>query len=420
MRVHEGSFLAESIRARVKSQAERLRRLAVVFAVELRLRIVIELYQRVMSPKQFHEQFGGGTLSRVSRNFDRLTETGWLKYLYSEGPGGDRRGGTEHFYRAPEMAFFDRETWAALPYSIRVAFSWKLFSQIAIWLREGLEAKMFQARAGSSLASRKLLLDQLGRERLIGAVTDVFAFVSEEQDDTRLRAARTGEELIRASVLQFAYESPIPGAERSPSGRLVEIPDPMTPIWVRASRVFPDELCMEIIEAANEQTISATQFHEEFGGNLETIRRRFRKVVDNGWLDGVDWKTGGKRRGGTEKFYRATRPAMKTADEFLAGIPDELKEAKAGRTFERICSDFVEAMEAETVDARTDRCVALSLVQLDREGWEKVAAALRDLWALALEEEEEAKARLAKSGEEPTAMTLALGMYETPESEKEP
>lgn len=412
--------MAELIRTRVRSQAGRLRRLAVVFAVDLRLTIVTELYQRAMSPKQLHEKFGGGTLSRVSRNFDRLAQTGWLKYLYSEGPGGDRRGGTEHFYRAPEMAFFDRETWAMLPYSVRVTFSWNLFVFIAARLRRAIEAEMMATVAGSGLVSKRLTLDQRGRERVIGAVTDVFAFVFEEQDDARLRAARTGEELIRASVLQFAYESPIDDVKSSPPARLVEIPDPLTPVFVRASRIFPDELCMEIVEAANEQEISAKQFHQEFGGDLGKIRRRFRKVADNSWMKEVDWQTGGKRRGATEKFYRATRPAMKMADEFLAGIPDELKATDAGRAFGQICSDFVEAMEAETVDAHADRCVALLLVQLDREGWDKVTAALDDLWALAVEEEKEAKARLAKSGEEAIAMTLALGIYETPESEKEP
>lgn len=70
---------------------------------------------------------------------------------------------------------------------------------------------------------------------------------------------------------------------------------------------------------------------------------------------------------------------------------------------------------------RTVRYVALSFLQLDREGWDKAAAALDELWTFAPEEEKEAKPRLAESGEEPVAMTLALGMYETPENAtKEP
>lgn len=69
----------------IKSRAAHLRRLSVVFAIELRLKIVTELYMREMSPKQFHEEFGGGTLSRVTHNFEKLAEHGWLRYIRSEG-----------------------------------------------------------------------------------------------------------------------------------------------------------------------------------------------------------------------------------------------------------------------------------------------------------------------------------------------
>ncbi len=413
--------MAIKIRARVKSVLQRLKRLSVVFEVELRLKIVVELNQREMSPKQFREEFGGGSLSRVSRNFDRLAETGWLRLMRSEGPGGSRRGGVEHFYRATEMAFFDRETWAALPYSVRVAFSWNLFVFIASYLRRGVEAKVIGSRPGSGLATQTLLVDETGADRVVDAYAHVFAYIHEEKDDAKLRSVQTGEELVRASVLQLAYESSLAGSESASTVQLVDAVDPLPPIFVRASRILPDELCMDIIEAANQQTISATQFHKEFGGNINRIRRLFRKSAENGWLKEVDWKTGGRRRGATEKFYRATRPIFAKADEFLADLPEALRRTEAGRAFEQICLDFVGAMEAETVDRRDDRYVALSMVELDQQGWERVASSLRDLWAIVRQEEKEAKGRLDRSGDRPVAMTVALGLYETAKSlTKEP
>jgi hypothetical protein len=400
---------------------QRLKRLAVVFEIELRLKIVVELNQREMSPKQFREEFGGGSLSRVSRNFDRLAETGWLRLMRSEGPGGSRRGGVEHFYRATEMAFFDRETWAALPYSVRVTFSWNLFGFIASHLRRGVEAKMIGRRSGSGLSSQTLLVDEIGADRIIEAFANVFVSIHEEQDDAKLRVSPAGEELVRVSALQLAYEAPGPGATAAPSGRLVEITDPMPPTLVRASRILREMTCLDIIHEATDQAVSATEFHREFGGNVDKIRRLFKKTAENGWLKEVDWRTGGRRRGGTEKFYRATRPMFANADELLAGLPKALRQTDAGEASERICVDFIEAMEAETVDARDDRFVALSLVQLDQEGWEKVSAFLRDLWAFIRQEEREAGKRLEKSGEQPVAMTVALGLYETARSAtKEP
>jgi hypothetical protein len=47
--------VAAKIWTGIRSRAEHLRRLSVVFAVELRLKIVTELYMREMSPKQFFE-----------------------------------------------------------------------------------------------------------------------------------------------------------------------------------------------------------------------------------------------------------------------------------------------------------------------------------------------------------------------------
>lgn len=413
--------MAARIRSRTKSVLQRLTRLAVVFAIDLRLKIVVELNQREMSPKQFHAEFGGGSLSRVSRNFDRLAETGWLEGTHSEGPGGKRRGGVEHFYRATEMAFFDRETWAALPYSVRVAFSWNLFVFIESYLRRALEAGMIGGRPDSDLSSQTLLVDEKGADGVIDAFAHTFAAIHEETCDAKLRGPQAGEELVSASVLQLAYESPAPGSKAAPSGHLEEIPEPMSSLWVRASRIFPELACLDIIDEANRRTISATEFHEEFGGNEERIRRLFKKIAQNGWLKEVDWKTGGTRRGATEKFYRATRPTFVKADELLADLPRALRQTEAGQALEQICIDFVAAMEAETVDAREDRYVALSLVQLDRQGWERVAALIRDLWKAVRREEREAKVRLKKTGAQPFAMTVALGLYETAKSTtKEP
>lgn len=413
--------MAARVRARIRSQAENLRRLAVVFAVELRLKIVTELYQRPMSPKEFHEQFGGGTLSRVNQNFERLLEHNWLRKVGSAGPGGKRRGGTEHFYRATELAFFDRATWAVLPYSIRVTFSWNIFEMIAAQLRAAIERNAIKARDGSGLKVETLLFDQVGWERVIAAFTQVFETLYEEQEDSKMRACNTGEALIRANVVQLAFESSTPGSMASTSDLFVDEKGPLISLFVRASRIFGDELCLEIIEAANERAISPTEFHAEFGGELSKIRRRFRKAADNGWLKEVDWKTGGKRRGATEKFYRATIPSVAKADALLAGAAKSIETTDEWKSFECLHDAFVQAMAAGTVDARTDRCLAWSMLQFDELGWTNAAKALWDLWDLLLAEQESATIRMSETGEEPITISLALASFiSSPEAERQP
>jgi hypothetical protein len=302
----------------VRERVEHLRRLAVVFAVPIRLKIVTELYQREMSPKQFYEEFGGFSVSRVAQHFQRLRETGWLRPMWTEGPGGKRRGGVETIYRSTELAFCDRPTWVALPHSIKVGFSWNTFKEIAEQFRGALEALVLEGRSDRRLAGTRLLLDQEGWMRVAGAVSQEFAGQYEEQEDARRRAKRTGEKLFRTGSLLLAFELPIKdGFQFGPA--LVAGEELMIPFPVRVSKVFEDEVCMQIMDEANRANISVPAFHEKYGKRFGLskgkIRSRFNKLAQYGWLKVVGYKSGGARRGGTEKFYAATGPALYDEEE---------------------------------------------------------------------------------------------------------
>lgn len=404
----------------IRTRAAYLRRLSVVFAVELRLRIVTELYMQEMSPTQFFKKFGGGSVSRVTRNFERLAEHGWLRYIRSES-GGDRRGGVEHFYRATELAVFDYETWRLLPYSIRVAFSWRTFKQLAERVREAMETGTFDARPDRHLTWTPLLLDQRGWERMIAAVDALFLSLFEEQADARLRIYHSGEKPILATVALLAFESPTRGGERIGPSLVESGKDPLIPFPERLSKVFADEVCLRIVAETNLRPMSAPLFHAEFGGDsVEGIRRRFKMLQRIGWLRKIDEKTGGRRRGAKEHFYRATGPAIFDNGTW-ADVPDSIKAAHSWTTFEQLSEKVKEAMGAGTFDAREDRYLTWSLLHLDLEGWEKVIAAIEDLFAFILKERAEAEARIANSGEKPITMTVAMAAFETPkDSAREP
>ena len=405
----------------LKSRAAHLRRLSVVFAIELRLKIVTELYMREMSPSQFYAEFGGGSVSRVDKNFKKLAKHGWLRYIRS-APGKGGRG-VENFYRAAELAYFDAETWALLPYSIQVAFSWNSFKQIAKRMREAMETLALETRPAPNLASTQLLLDQLGWERVIEAVDAQFVCIFEEQDDALLRIVKSGEKPMRASVLQFAFESPMSRNKRVAPSLVAIQREPPIPFPVRLSKVFADELCMKIVTVANQRDISVLQFHAEFGEghSARQVRRGFEKLEQICWLKRVGQKTGGRRRATTEYLYRAAGPVIADDNGPWANVPDSLSETESWKTFEQLSSHVKEAMKAGTFDAREDRYLAWSLLRLDRQGLRKVIAAIKALWAFVLEEQECAKIRLKKSGENPIMVTVALAAFESPlELVKEP
>ena len=391
---------------------ERLRRLAVVFAVELRMKIVVELYMREMSARLFYREFGGGSPARVSQNFRRLEKGLWLVEAYREGPGGPRHGGIERFYRAIELPFMDSEGWALLPYSVRAASSWNMFRQIAPRLRGDLEASD-APRYKRDLSLTTILLDEEGCKRTHAAMRKLFLGLFDEQEEARRRCRGDGGELIRADAFLIAFPSAGGWVRSAGSDLLVpQSREPLIRFPERLAPILKDDVSFEIVTEMNQQELSVTGFHREFGGaSKPSISRRFKGLESSGWSTKGVQATGGARRGATEQFYRATKPVVRGYDP-CTDAPAALRETGNWDTFERLCAAIMEAMASETFDARADRFFAWSLIRLDRLGWESIISEIDSLAALISQEEKRAKRRIAESGEKPIAITVSLGAFE--------
>jgi hypothetical protein len=190
-----------------KSQAPFSLRMAKVFADPLRIQILAELNNREMSPKQFHGEFGGGSLPRVCRHFDLLAEYDWL-YLTRTASGGKRRGAVEHFYRATGPAMFDESTWPEVPPALKNAFTWRTFQTYAERVKEAMVAGTIDARDDRHFTWTPFRFDQRGWENTIARVDALFEFLFEEQEEANLRMAESGEEPIPMTVALAAFESP--------------------------------------------------------------------------------------------------------------------------------------------------------------------------------------------------------------------
>jgi DNA-binding transcriptional ArsR family regulator len=391
---------------------ERLRRLAVVFAVELRMKIVIELYMREMSAPQFYREFGGGSPARISQNFASLAKKNWLRLVRSEGPGGKRRGGVEHFYRATEPPFMDAESWWLLPYSVRVTSSWNMFRQIAPRLRRNLEVSTAEVSRRRDLSCTALSLDEEGWKRTIAALDAQFVGLFEEQEDARRRSALSGEALIRADVFLIAFQSPDTWIRPTDDLLLGYSHEPLISLPERLAPILEDDLRLEIVSELNKRELSVTRFHRECGGaSKAAVSRRFKGLEGSAWVTKGRRRTGGVRRGATEQFYRATHPAIDSYDP-CADAPSALKGTESWNTFERLCASLKEAMVSGTFDARADRYFAWSIHSLDKQGWESVILGIESLAEFISQEQGRAKRRMATSGEKPITMTVGLGIFE--------
>ena len=185
--------------------------------------------------------------------------------------------------------------------------------------------------------------------------------------------------------------------------------------------MFADELRLKILAEANLREISAPLFHAEFGGDsLEGIRRRFKVLEKIGWLKRVNQKTGGRRRSAVEYFYKATGPAI-FGTESWSDVPDSLEPTDQWTTLESLAAQVKDAIVAGTFEARLDNHLSWSVLRLDQQGWEKVAAAVDALLVFISTERDRAHDSIAESGEAPIAITIALAAFESPkDSPKEP
>lgn len=196
-----------SIQLRVRSSIPYTLRMAKVLVDPLRIKIVSELGIREMSPKLFHQEFGGGALPRVARAFEVLAEYDWLVLTRTE-TGGERRGGVEHFYRATQPALLDEETWPTIPAPMKGVFTSMIFSTFAERVNAAIEAETIDKRSDRHASWIPLLLDQQGWDNAVEKVDALFYWFFEEQEAANMRMAESGEEPIPMTVALAAFESP--------------------------------------------------------------------------------------------------------------------------------------------------------------------------------------------------------------------
>lgn len=195
------------LKTAIKSRMPYTLRVAKLMADELRMKIVMELNVREMSPKEFFEEFGGGNLPRVSRAFDLLFEYGWLHLVRTE-TGGKRRGAVEHFYRATQPAVFYNDVWAPLPKSMKEMISGGVFEELTARVKAAMEAGTIDAREDRHFTWSPFRLDLQGWKNVIAKVDALFHWLFEEQERASARMAESGEKPIPMTVALAAFESP--------------------------------------------------------------------------------------------------------------------------------------------------------------------------------------------------------------------
>jgi hypothetical protein len=192
------------------------------------------------------------------------------------------------------------------------------------------------------------------------------------------------------------------------------------PLMLRISKVFADPLRIKILAECCIREISPKQFFEEFKDWIELraetmsrVARAFEILEEYEWLVQTRTETGGRRRGAVEHFYEATEPLILDG-ELWAEVPAPMKTLFSWRNLETFAHQVKEALVAGTLTAREDHHLTWMPLLLDQQGWETVVGWLYAILHFLYEEQEDANARMAESGEEPIPMTVALAAFESP------
>jgi DNA-binding transcriptional ArsR family regulator len=189
----------------------------------------------------------------------------------------------------------------------------------------------------------------------------------------------------------------------------------------RVAKAMSHPLRLRILTALNQRPMSPSQFQRAFGRegeSLSRISRQFRKLESYHLIEEIEQKSGGSRRGGVEHVYRSIQ-VTEIDTPIWAVLPYQFKRAMSAVTAENMGIRIAQALESETIDARSNRHLSWMTVPLDQQGWDHVIAQTDAHFEWVRDEAVRAGERLAESSEEPILTTVALAAFESPpESER--
>jgi DNA-binding transcriptional ArsR family regulator len=182
-------------------------RLVRALAHPLRIQILEVLTERVASPNLIAEELDTG-LSHVAYHTRALDRCGCLELVET----AQRRGATEHYYKAKPHAFIGDRVWRKVPRSVRsgvTAASLQTFMDKAV---TALEAGTIDNREDSTFNWMPVHLDEEGWRE----VTDILAKATErvlaaqEAADRRAAEAAENRRKISAVVAVANFETDPP------------------------------------------------------------------------------------------------------------------------------------------------------------------------------------------------------------------
>lgn len=185
---------------------------AKAFAHPLRVQILIILNERVASPNLLSQELEQ-SLNLVAYHVRVLEKYDCIELVDTK----QRRGATEHFYRATRRQFLTDSEWSRLPKSLRPGLSGAMLKSAFDDVEEALDKGTLDELEDRHLSRTPMVVDEKAWKDSAELLMDTLNRLLEIQAEANERLAETGEEGMLAKVVMLHFKSPSDAEKKSES-----------------------------------------------------------------------------------------------------------------------------------------------------------------------------------------------------------
>ncbi len=178
---------------------------AKAFAHPLRVEILIILNERVASPNLLAQELGQ-SLNLVAYHVRVLEKYECIELVDTK----QRRGATEHFYRATRRQFLSDAEWSRMPEILRPAISDATLRSVFQDIEEAVRSGTLDEVNDRHLSRTPLVVDKRGWDDVVSLLGETLDRVQEIQAESAFRIADSGEEGIPSKLEMLHFKSPDP------------------------------------------------------------------------------------------------------------------------------------------------------------------------------------------------------------------
>lgn len=183
---------------------------AKAFAHPLRVQILIILNERVASPNLLSQELDQ-SLNLVAYHVRVLEKYDCIELVDTK----QRRGATEHFYRATRRQFLTDSEWARMPESLRPGISGAMLKSVFQDINEAAQSGTLDELEDRHLSRTPMVVDQQGWKDVADLLVETLDRVLEIQAEANDRLASSSENGMLSKVEIMHFKSPAPKDDAS-------------------------------------------------------------------------------------------------------------------------------------------------------------------------------------------------------------